>query len=155
MGNAARLPSFLQGHSSCAHVCSWHNSSHRHSPAGQDPCLQGGRKMFLCGSQWSRSGALFPWQDWKVFILSPSPSHTYFLFFVEQVICLYLTIHLPIWLQLMELSPLCTHVPFLNLSGLWPPKVTTASEVIWLSESFWTDLCKIFSPASVTSSLVL
>lgn len=99
-------------------------------------CSQGGREAFLCWSHRSGNGSLFPPQGWKMCILSLSPSHTHFLFFIEQVVCLYLTIHLSLWLQLMELSPLCTHVPFLNLSGLWPPKVTTASEVIWLSESF-------------------
>lgn len=91
------------------------------------------QEMFLCWSQQSGAGSLFPRQGWKMFTLPLSPAHTYFLFFTEGVICLYLTIHLSLWLQLMELSPLWTHAPFLNLSGLWPPKVTTASEVIWLS----------------------
>lgn len=84
----------------------------------------------------NRAGLGLYFLNRKMFILPLSPAHTYFLFFTEGVICLYLTIHLSHWLQLMELSPLWTHAPFLNLSGLWPPKVTTASEVIWLS-LFW------------------
>lgn len=31
------LHSFLQGRSSCVHMCCWHNSSQHRSPAGRDP----------------------------------------------------------------------------------------------------------------------
>lgn len=131
VGNSVKHPArvFFRGHLTCALLQGRFTLT-------LSSCSQGGQETFSCWSQWSRTVSLFPQQGWKMCILSLSPSHTYFLFFIEQVVCLYLTIHLSLWLQLMELSPLCTHVPFLNLSGLWPPKVTTASEVIWLSESF-------------------
>lgn len=45
--------------------------------------IQGSWEPFLCWSQWSRTGSLLSWQGWKMFILSLSPSHTNFLFFIE------------------------------------------------------------------------